>query len=207
MINYGATICKNPNVIPNGALIGGVANFYTNTKPTTRVDGSALVIGDLWYSPNTGSQGFWNGTYWLTTTEDQIKFSNVPFPAGGGVPSMDDVYFGDKGMFLTDLFIIFAWTAGLSDAANKATTAISINRWSGGAAISPYILDTFDLSPAAIGRKATKKTVNTALTVPGFIAGENTGSSGSNLRFVTQVTTGTPGTYTVSGSLFYRNIL
>jgi len=52
--------------IPNGALINGVANFYTSTKPTIRVDGSALVIGDRWVNSSTGVEGFYNGTYWLS---------------------------------------------------------------------------------------------------------------------------------------------
>ena len=67
MINYGATIRKNPNTIPNGVLIGGVANFFTSTKPIARVDGTALVVGDLWVNASTGVQGFWNGTYWLSS--------------------------------------------------------------------------------------------------------------------------------------------
>jgi hypothetical protein len=52
--------------LQNGFVINGVANFYTSTKPTTRVDGSALVIGDLWVNPSTQTQWQWNGTYWLS---------------------------------------------------------------------------------------------------------------------------------------------
>lgn len=51
--------------IPDGALINGVANFYRTTKPLTRVDGSSLVVGDVWVNPSDYSQWFWNGTYWL----------------------------------------------------------------------------------------------------------------------------------------------
>jgi hypothetical protein len=78
MISYGAAIRKNPNIIPDGALIGGVANFYTSTKPTIRVDQSALVVGDLWFNPSTGMQGFWNGTYWLDLSRTNISIFNPP---------------------------------------------------------------------------------------------------------------------------------
>jgi len=55
------------NSLPNGTLINGVANFYSVTKPTLRVDGSSLVVGDLWYKFDNNTQFYWNGTYWLTT--------------------------------------------------------------------------------------------------------------------------------------------
>lgn len=55
-----------PSIIPNGALINGVCHIYQSTKPTTRPNGSALVIGDKWYNISTGVEGFWNGTYWLS---------------------------------------------------------------------------------------------------------------------------------------------
>jgi hypothetical protein len=52
------------SVLPNGTLINGVANFYTATKPTTRVDGSALVIGDVWKKAGQESSE-WDGTQWV----------------------------------------------------------------------------------------------------------------------------------------------
>ena len=82
------------NNLPNGAIIGGVAHFFQNTPPATRIDGSPsvidgspLVIGDRWYRPSMGQEGFWNGTLWLSTK--QIVFtryrivsnsSNLAFP-------------------------------------------------------------------------------------------------------------------------------
>ena len=54
-----------PSIIPNGALINNVCHIYQTTKPTTRPDGSALVVRDKWYNTDTGVEGFWNGTYWL----------------------------------------------------------------------------------------------------------------------------------------------
>jgi len=77
MIAYGTTTRKNQN-IPNGVLIGGVANFYSSAKPTNRVGGSALVIGDLWFNPINGIQGFWNGTYWLNLKTIYQSNNNYP---------------------------------------------------------------------------------------------------------------------------------
>ena len=61
-----------PNIIqpvrnlPNGTRINAIEHIYQAAKPTTRIDGSALVSGDRWYNPSTGIDGFWNGTYWLS---------------------------------------------------------------------------------------------------------------------------------------------
>jgi hypothetical protein len=68
-----ARIERLAGTLPDGALINGVANFYRSAKPTTRVDGSALVIGDRWINPVTGVEGFWNGTYWLS---NQVRQSS-----------------------------------------------------------------------------------------------------------------------------------
>ena len=51
-------------ILPNGVLINGVANFYTSTLPTTRVDGSVLVIGDTWKKPGQ-ELAEWDGTQWV----------------------------------------------------------------------------------------------------------------------------------------------
>ena len=68
MIDLNAISLSN---LPDGTLINGVANFYRATKPLTRVDGSALVIGDRWVNPSTGVEGFWNGTYWVSELKTQ----------------------------------------------------------------------------------------------------------------------------------------
>jgi hypothetical protein len=52
----------------NGSRINGVEHIYQTSKPTTRVDGSALVIGDRWWKTDDGTEWYWNGTYWLTET-------------------------------------------------------------------------------------------------------------------------------------------
>jgi len=63
-------------IIPDGALINGVANFYTSIKPTLRVDGSTLVIGDRWINPSNGNVGYWNGTYWVSPS--LFTYTNPP---------------------------------------------------------------------------------------------------------------------------------
>ena len=49
------------------------------TKPTTRVGGTALVVGDVWINPTAQTQGFWNGTYWVSAQKSfETWFDGVP---------------------------------------------------------------------------------------------------------------------------------
>ena len=72
------------------------SQITSETAPTTRADGSALVIGNRWYKPSNGQEGFWNGTLWLSTK--QIVFtryrvvsnsSNLTFPSTADVDGQD----------------------------------------------------------------------------------------------------------------------
>lgn len=88
---------------PNTGLIRGVQHFYTATKPTTRPNGSALVIGDRWWKTDEGTEWFWNGTYWLST---QLYESNSIFsgssPIGGATTTWAQLLsFPDKPIFVT----------------------------------------------------------------------------------------------------------
>lgn len=56
-------------VLPNNSRINGIEHFYQTTKPITRGDGSALVIGDRWWKTDEGTEWFWNGTYWLSSIQ------------------------------------------------------------------------------------------------------------------------------------------
>lgn len=50
----------------NGATGGtGVAQFFQTTAPTTRVDGTALQTGDLWYNPVNGVNASWDSSDWV----------------------------------------------------------------------------------------------------------------------------------------------
>jgi hypothetical protein len=73
MINYGVTTRKTQN-IANGALIGGVANFYTETKPITRVDGTPLVVGDIWKKVGQ-DLAEWDGTQWVGALQSRLIFT------------------------------------------------------------------------------------------------------------------------------------
>lgn len=55
-------------IINPAAATADPSQIISGTKPTTRVDGSALLNGDRWYNPTSGIEGFWNGTLWLSTT-------------------------------------------------------------------------------------------------------------------------------------------
>lgn len=69
----------SPVIAPiNGYVTNGVANFAQSTNPTTRIDGSALVVGDKLYRTDLRIDAFWNGTYWLGL---QLRSANYASPA------------------------------------------------------------------------------------------------------------------------------
>ena len=53
-------------VLPNNSRINNTEHFYQTTRPATRGDNSALVIGDRWWKTDEGTEWYWNGTYWLS---------------------------------------------------------------------------------------------------------------------------------------------
>lgn len=63
--------------LPNNTRINGVGHFYQTTKPVTRGDGSALVVGDRWWKTDEGTEWFWNGTYWLSNTVYSLVSGNA----------------------------------------------------------------------------------------------------------------------------------
>lgn len=42
------------------------SQITSESAPTTRADGSALVIGDRWYKASIAQEGFWNGLNWTS---------------------------------------------------------------------------------------------------------------------------------------------
>lgn len=60
--------------------LNSTAIIVSNTAPTLRSDGFALVAGDLWYNPSTGIWGFWKSPYWLTAQ----AYHTADRSAGGG---------------------------------------------------------------------------------------------------------------------------
>ena len=114
--------------LPDGALINATANFYRNTKPLTRVDGSALVIGDRWVNPSTGTEGFWNGTYWLSLSPKFIgngSFVSATINnsySGAVISSLD---------FLEKVYVEYKILTGNIDAANHYTLSVKPLRGDG----------------------------------------------------------------------------
>jgi hypothetical protein len=51
--------------LPNGIILGGVAHFWQDTPPLTRIDGSPLITGDKLIKAN-GHNYFYDGVDWLT---------------------------------------------------------------------------------------------------------------------------------------------
>lgn len=116
-----------PSIIPNGALINNVCHIYQSTKPTTRPDGSALVVGDICYKINDGTQWFWNGTYWLSSLEYMLATSgvnNLSVSTNLGViqsapplPTSNSLVSGQLNLFLTKA-IIHSREMSLNDNSN-----------------------------------------------------------------------------------------
>jgi hypothetical protein len=50
---------------PNGNISNAIAEFWQNTAPAQRIDGTPLVIGDLWKKAGQ-EQAEWDGTNWIS---------------------------------------------------------------------------------------------------------------------------------------------
>lgn len=63
-----------------------LSQTISTTKPTTRVNGSALVVGDIWQNLTDRVLCFWDGTQWLGASSIVDSFSEAN-GAGGTFPS------------------------------------------------------------------------------------------------------------------------
>lgn len=145
-------IFDSKSVLPNGTLINGVANFYTATKPTTRVDGSALVIGDLWFNPSTGTQGYWNGTYWLTTYTVDGLVGGSAFALTATATFTTPASIRTGATFLERILIYYARATGVLNGSNRydLTFAEARNDGLNGTAIVGSFSINADGDPAAV---------------------------------------------------------
>ncbi len=105
------------------------SQITSNTLPTTRVNpstglpsgGADLQIGDRWYNPTTGKEGFWNGALWL---------SAIPFVFQGFrvLPSSSIVSFTvdclDGGLFFESFNYNIAANVFNWDASNYQSLSI-----------------------------------------------------------------------------------
>ena len=99
--------------LPNGTLINGVCHIYQSAKPTTRPDGSSLVIGDLWYNTSTGVVGFWNGTYWLG------KLQKIQWASTTNLSASVNMYFPLAERVVFERLRLFAWVTNQHDYYNN----------------------------------------------------------------------------------------
>ena len=144
--------------IKNG-VPSGVAHFVRTTKPTTRIDGSALVVGDRWYKANDGTEWFWNGTYWLSSTEYTVGFASRSLTANH-TPSFANTFVPDwdfsSQLFFTKYKSIY--TLGTADASNYWEVGI-LRLWNG-----------YDIgSIVRLNTPATEGVVTATLNVVGII--------------------------------------
>jgi hypothetical protein len=192
---YGM-IFRTSLAIPGGALFGDVANFYTNTRPTARPGETALAIGDLWYNPSTGLQGFWNGTHWLTTyTIDGQNSQAVSLPGSGVVISTAPIRVGTT--FLERILVNYRKTTGVLDSANRydLTFAEARNDGLAGTVLPVSYSINSDGNPNAIQASLAVNTVVTANNSP--VIGLRTVATAG----------GTPGSVRITVIPVYRYIL
>jgi hypothetical protein len=169
-------------------------------KPTTRADGSALVVGDRWYNNSTGIEGFWNGTYWLGS--DLLFASNAG--VGGNYGNFGIALFGlsmplstlSLGIFIGE-FTISGRLAGTNDAANYHSVVANSHNGGGQSAIATLTTIGFTL----IFKNSAS--INTAYLFPA------NGTSIAIFNFyATQTVVGAPSNVTNPASMIsYRMIL
>jgi hypothetical protein len=136
-------VVNDSTELGNGVIINGVANFYQTTKPITRVDGSALVVGDRWYKTNDGTEWFWNGTYWLSSTLNVRSgtvliagYSNSLFAISeGALPTTHTNFFVEK--------VGAMWDCSLITEVNYWQLQVSLHVFPNSATT---ILPTFDIT-------------------------------------------------------------
>lgn len=93
---YFATAINSISNIGDDSFNNNVAYIVRSTKPTTRSNGSALVVGDRWYDTTNYMDWVWNGTYFLcrqspigygnsNVRTDPLDSRNFVFPSNWGI--------------------------------------------------------------------------------------------------------------------------
>lgn len=184
--------------ISNGTTIGDVAHFVQNTKPTTRIGVSPLVIGDRWYRTTFYDWWRWNGTYWVTEQSYSAMFSVST--AQTYTPTFVDVYNESSNTGVRNIFVEsighfcrvnLQAPINVSNLATFSFTGLFIN---GGYTIGSFTT----LEMVAVNPRAYAKVIN---QVFGFTNGGTDGFLGSQL-VVTN--TGSPGFYGGTSFIKYR---
>lgn len=184
----------NGNVITGGGS-SDPSQITSETAPTTRVNpstglpsgGAALQIGDRWYKPSNGQEGFWNGTLWLSTTVYTNVWAVLTATISGNGASMTTPVFGgaDASIWF-EKFVVNGTFASPQDGSNYRTFAVFANTG------SSTILATAN-SIGLTNRAKIIQPINVAAPTHGI---------GLSVGFV-----GSPGTITSFGmTVFYREI-
>lgn len=115
----GIKTFNSPLILPNNSRINGIEHFYQTTKPVTRIEGSPLVVGDIWYSANTLIEFVFNGTYWVTknllmvdASIINVSTANTPF-SNVLIGSVNPIF---SGIFISH--INYHYRIGINDANN-----------------------------------------------------------------------------------------
>lgn len=132
---------RGNSVLPNGTLINDVCHIYQSTTPATRPDGSALVVGDIWYSTVTRRYGWWNGTYWLGRL--QVDQSSVNSLASSNTIQFGTLEYGNHLIVKASYWVNNAMTL---DASNYWVSQISFGNTNGGYETTYFSNLTFNSS-------------------------------------------------------------
>jgi len=179
------------------AYIAGVAYFNRSTKPTERSAGVPLVVGDHWYNTSDGTEGFWNGTYWLSLR----RFATLNNFGVSGSTSLYAPFHRDysaqaDGAISSGIFYIHSLNSVV-----RASTVDASNYWTiTGAIHTPngtptWTTSTITYNSAVIYQK------NTLLQNTAIFA------SHANQASINATKVGSPGGITLSLHLSYSEVL
>lgn len=187
---------------------GGAADpsqIVSSTLPTTRVNpstglpsgGDPLQVGDRWYKPSMGREGFWNGSLWLSIYQNNACLAGgVNSSSGGGAASTNLIAIPQSGIFWESIEI------GLS----LATPQDASNYWviafnpTGSAGTLSY---SYDLRDYAAFISSTNQNTNIIWTTNIFLAGTSYGTINLLLTRV-----GSPAALTTNQRVLrYRDVL
>ena len=181
-------IVNNPTNLPNGILINGVANFYIATKPTTRVDGSALIVQDIWNDTTNGIRWVYSGAVWRSAVFDVelnngLGSSHNAFPAPP--TNCTTIYIKD--------FVLAQQSGNINgnDASNYGTYNANIRAKAGGLETTLASIQNFPLS--ILNANNWIATVNQAFTLSTYSgvlerAGVTVGTNGAYTNYVSKLT-------------------
>lgn len=146
LMGYSRAVFTTPLSLPNNSRINNVEHFYQTSKPTTRGDGSALVIGDIWKQFNTGESWFWNGTYWLSPRQTIALSSFTTISATNSyniATSLFPVNKLGRGLLLKNVaFYFYAGTSSLNSI-NYWTISVTGIEWTSSSSGNSYTAYNF----------------------------------------------------------------